>query len=105
MWEYLWTGVGLKYGKKSTWRPTVSNETILETDQDIVFTKVAPVQSITDIILLGFWLMLLPWMFVSYCTTIYFFVKNFLFECLYFSEYDIRMFLFVFSLRNRPSIK
>ena len=27
------------------------------------------------------------------------------FECLYFSEYDIGMLLFVFWLRNRPSIK
>ena len=34
-----------------------------------------------------------------------FFRKEFFFECLYFSEYDIRMFLFVFWLRNRPSIK
>ena len=44
-------------------------------------------------------------MFISYYTIIYFFVKNFFFECLYFSEYDIRMFLFVFWLGNRPSIK
>ena len=59
----------------------------------------------TDIVLLGFSLILLPGMFISYYTIIYFFVKNFFFECLYFSEYDIRMFLFVFWLRNRPSIK
>ena len=33
-------------------------------------------------------------------------LKNlFFFECLYFSEYDIRMLLFFFWLRNRPSIK
>ena len=45
-------------------------------------------------------------MFISSYTTIYFFVTNFFFsECLYFSEYDIRMFLLVFWLRNRPSIK
>ena len=31
--------------------------------------------------------------------------KKFFFECLYFSEYDIRMLLLVFWLRNRPSIK
>ena len=31
--------------------------------------------------------------------------KNFFFENLYFSEYDIPMLLFVFWLRNRPSIK
>ena len=34
-----------------------------------------------------------------------FFSKDFVFECLYFSEYDIRMVLFVFWLRVRPSIK
>ena len=34
-----------------------------------------------------------------------FFRKDFFYECLYFSEYDIRMFLFVFWLRNRPSFK
>ena len=34
------------------------------------------------------------------------FLKNYLFfECLYFSEYDIRMLLFIFWLTNRPSIK
>ena len=44
-------------------------------------------------------------MFISYYTIIYFFVKNFFFERLYFSEYNIRMFLFTFWLRNRPSIK
>ena len=76
---------------------TVSNE--------FFFTKEAPMQSITDIVLLGFSLILLPGMFISYYTIIYFFVNNFFFECLYFSEYDIRMFLFAFWLRNRPSIK
>ena len=75
------------------------------TKQQFFFTKVAPVQSIIDIVLLCFSLILLPGMFVSYYIIIYFFVKNFFFECLYFSEYDIRMFLFVFWLRNRPSIK
>ena len=32
-------------------------------------------------------------------------LKDFFFECLYFSEYDIGMLFFVFGLRNRPSIK
>ena len=41
-------------------------------------------------------------MFISSCTTI---KDYFFFKCLYFSEYDIRMFLYVFWLRNRPSIK
>ena len=38
-------------------------------------------------------------MFISSCTTIYFF------ECLYFSEYDIRMSLYVYWLKNGPSIE
>ena len=75
---------------------TLSNETILATKQEFFFTKVAPVQSITDIVLLGFSLILLPGMFILYYTIIYFFVNNFFFESLYFSEYDIRMFLFIF---------
>ena len=40
--------------------------------------------------LLGFSLILLPGMFISYYNIIYFFTKNFFFECLQFSEYDIR---------------
>ena len=39
-------------------------------------------------------------MLISSYTTIYFFVKNFFFECLYLSEYDIRMFLFVFLAKK-----
>ena len=71
------------------------NETILATKQEFFFTNVALVKSITDIVLLGFWLILLPWMFISSYTTIYFFVKNFfsnvyisvntIFECSYLS--------------------
>ena len=63
--------------------------------QELLFAKVAPVQSITDIVLLGFSLILLPGMFISYYTIIYFFVKNFfsnvyilvntIFECSYSS--------------------
>ena len=73
----------------------------LATKQELLFTKVAPVQNITAIALLDFSLILLPGMFVSYYTIIYFFVNNFL----YFTEYDIPMFLFGFWLRNRPSIR
>ena len=36
-----------------------------------------PVQSITDIVLLGFWLILLPWMLVLSHTTIYFLINIF----------------------------
>ena len=43
-------------------------------------------------------------MLISSNTTIYFLVKIFFFKCLCCSEYDIRMFLFFFWLRNRPSI-
>ena len=74
---------------------TVSNETILATKQEFFFTKLAPVQSITGIVLLGFSLILLPRMFISYYTIIYFFVNNFfsnvyisvntIFECSYLS--------------------
>ena len=35
-------------------RPIVSNEAILATTQEFFFKKVAAVQSITDIVLLGF---------------------------------------------------
>ena len=47
-------GYDSKIQKVSRCRPTVSNETILATKQEFFFTKVAPVQSITDIVLLGF---------------------------------------------------
>ena len=44
-----------------------------------------------------FCLILLSWMFISCYTTIYFFAKkNYCFEYLYFSEYNIRIFLCVF---------
>ena len=83
-----------KIRKVSRCRPTLSNETILATRQEFFFSKVAPAQSITDIVLLGFWLMLFSWTFISSYTTIYFFVKvfinsnvyisvNTIFECLY----------------------
>ena len=62
--------------------------------QEFFFTKVDLSQSITDIVLLDFWLILLSWMFISSYTTIYFFLKkisfsnayisvNTIFECLY----------------------
>ena len=46
--------MALKYGKLSRCRPAISNETILATRQEFFFTKVAPAQSITGIILLDF---------------------------------------------------
>ena len=47
-------GYGSKIRKVSRCKPTVSNETILVTKQELFFTKVSPVQNITDIELLGF---------------------------------------------------
>ena len=87
---------GSKIRKVSTCIPTVPNKTILATKQEFFFTNVAPVQSVTDIALLGFWLLLLPWMFIS---SIYFFIK-FFFEYLYFSEYELRSRQSIRYLRN-----
>ena len=81
-------GFGSKIRKVNRCRSAVSNETILATKQEFFFTEVASVQSITDIVLLGFWLILLPGMFISSYTTIYFFVKNF-FSNGYISVYTI----------------
>ena len=53
--------------------------------QEFFFTKVAPIQNITDIVLLDFWLMLVSWMFVSPYTTTYFSVKKFIFSNVYIS--------------------
>ena len=69
-------GYGSKIREISRCRPTVSNETILATKQKFLFTIVARVQSMTDIVLLGFWLILLHWMFFSSYTTVSFFVYN-----------------------------
>ena len=47
-------GYGSKIRKVSRCRHTVSNETILATRMEFFFTNIAPVQCITDIVLLGF---------------------------------------------------
>ena len=77
-------GYGCKIRKVSRCRPRVSNEIILTTRQEFCLTKVVLVQTITDIVLLKFWLMLLSWMFISYYSTIYFFVKNLFFRMFIF---------------------
>ena len=59
--------MALKYGK---WVDV--DLQLRPTKQEFSFTKVAPVQSITDIVLLGFWLMLLPRIFTSSYTTTFF---------------------------------
>ena len=64
----------IKLIMQSRCRPAVPNETILATTQEFFFAKIALVQSITDIVLLGFWLMLLSWMFFLSYTTIYVFI-------------------------------
>ena len=76
--------------KVSRCRPKVSNETIPATKLEFFFKKVTPV---TDTVILGFWLIILPWMFISSYTTIYFFIKiffsnvyisvNLIFKCSY----------------------
>ena len=55
---------GSKIRKVSRCKAIVSNEATLEATQEFFFAKVAPVQSITDIALLGFCLILLPRMFI-----------------------------------------
>ena len=47
-------GYSSKMQKVSRCRPTVSNQTILVTNQELFFTKVTLVQSINDIELLSF---------------------------------------------------
>ena len=77
-------GYGSKIRKANRCRPAVSMETILETRQEF-FYKSSPVQSITGIVWLDFWLMLLSGMFTSSYTTIYFYVKKFIFSNVYIS--------------------
>ena len=113
----LLDGCGSKIQKVNRCRPAVSNKNILVSRQEFFFTKADPVQSITNIILLdlnicifwiciiGYWLMLLSWMFISSYTTIYFFVKKIFLKCLHFSEYNIRMSLYLYWLRKGQSIK
>ena len=64
-------------------RPAVTNEAILATKQEFFFTKVAPVQSITNIVLLDFLLMLLYWMFILSYNPIYFSANKFIFSNVY----------------------
>ena len=76
---------GSEIRKASRCRPAASNETNLATRQEFYLTKVATVQSINGIILLDFSLILLSWKFISCYTTIYFFVKKFIFSNVYVS--------------------
>ena len=93
-------GLDSKIWKVSRCRPAVSNETILATKQEFFLTKIAPAQSITDIALLRFWLILLPWMFISSYFTIYFFVKDFFFRMFIFQWIRYSDVLICFWLRK-----
>ena len=96
-------GYGSKIRKVSRCTPAVSNETILVIRQEFYFTKVAPAQSITGIVLLDFWLMLISWMFTSSYTIIYFFVKKFIFSNVYISVNTIFEFPYMFFGWERDS--
>ena len=69
-------GHGSKIHNVSRCRSAVSNESILKIRKEFFFTEVASVQSISNIVLSEFWLMLLFWMFSSSYTANYFFVKQ-----------------------------
>ena len=73
-------GYSSKIRKVSRCRPVVSNENILTTRQEFFLVKVASVQSITDIVLLYFWLILLGWIFTSSHSTICFSYRNLFFQ-------------------------
>ena len=76
-WIFL-DGYGSKIRKVNRCRPALSNENIVATRQKGFFYK-------SNISVLDFWLMLLSWMFILSYTTIYFFVKKFIFSDVYIS--------------------
>ena len=45
---------GSKTRKVRRWRPAILNETILATKKEIFVTEIAPIQSITELVLLAF---------------------------------------------------
>ena len=78
-------GYGSKIRKVSRCRRTVSNETILATKQEFFFTIAAPVQSITNILLLGFFINTAPWNVYFILNYHLFFRKEFYFSNVYIS--------------------
>ena len=78
-------GYGSKIRKVSRCRRTVSNETILATKQEFFFTIAAPVQSITNILLLGFFINTAPWNVYFILNYHLFFRKEFYFSNIYIS--------------------
>ena len=96
---------GSKIRKVSRRRPTVSNETILETTQEFFYKNSPHTKSN--------WHCTIGFLIKTASLNVYFIIHYHLFfreeffirmnTCI--NECDIRMFLFVFCLRNRPSIK
>ena len=94
-------GYGSRIRKVSRCRPTVSNETILATKQEFFLYKSRPRINHN-------WHCTFRFLINNAPLNVYFILHYHLFfrkECLYFGEYDIRKFLFVFWLRNRPSME
>ena len=95
-----------KIWKVNRCRPTVSNETILATKQEFFIYKSRPRINHNWHCTFRFLINNAPMnvYFILHCH-LFFRKEFFFFECLYFGEYDIRKFLFVFWLRNRPSME
>ena len=64
--------------------------------QEFFFTKIAPVESITDVVLLDFLLMLLSGMFISSYTTNLLFRKEIVFLNVYISMKTVFECLYMF---------
>ena len=108
-------GYGFKIRKVSRWRSAASNETILATRQEVFFTKLTSADqgnlltrakhNLHCIIVILINAGLLNFYFILHCY-LFFGKEIYFFECLYFSEYDIRVSLYVFFwLKKGTSIK
>ena len=99
--KYLWTGMALKYGKYVN--ADLQYQMKLFKQLGRSFSLQSPLTKHNWYCAFGFLINTAPlnvYFILHYCS---FF--RFIFEFLYFSEYDIRMFLFIFWLRGRPPIK
>ena len=98
-------GYGSKIRKVSRCRPKVLNETILATKQEFFLYKISFRTKHNWHCFIGFLIITAP-LNVYFILHYHLFFRNFFFlEGLYYSKYDIWIFLFVFWLRYRPSIK
>ena len=95
---YSWYIIGIEW-KVSTCRPAVSNETILATSQEFLFTKHNWHCIIGILIIVAILDVYITLRYYLFCKEFYFF------ECLYFSECDIQISLYVLWLKKGPSIK